>query len=429
MHNVWLILKREYMERVRTKSFVISTLLFPVLIVGLIVIPARMVMLKSPATKRLVVVASRADVAEAVKAALERTPKAAVHEPGVANQEIAAPPSYEVAVNLTTTKEERSLLTARVTAGTLDGYLWLPEESLHARQASYYARETSDYLQRDEIERAVNRALLRYRLAEHGMSASQMDTVLAPVDLQTVTLDQGKESSASGLAQFMSVFVLILLLYLTLVIYGVAVMRSVLEEKSSRVVEVLLSAVTPKQMMAGKLLGVGAVGLTQVCIWMLLSALLLAPGVLALGDSGKIDIPLTLLPAFAVFFVLGYMLYSAMFAALGAMVNSEQEGQQFQLIVTLPLIVPMILLSFVIRQPSAPLSVWMSMVPLFSPVLMYVRMVVQMPPLWQITLSLAILVATIYAVLVLCSRIYRVGILMYGKKPGIAEIFKWIRYA
>jgi ABC-2 type transport system permease protein len=227
----------------------------------------------------------------------------------------------------------------------------------------------------------------------------------------------------------MSVFVLILLLYFTLVVYGVAVMRSIVEEKSSRVMEVLLSAVSPKQMMAGKLLGVGAVGLTQILIWMAFGALFLAPGMLAFEGAARIDLPLILIPAFAVFFILGYLLYSALFAALGAIVNSDQEANQLQLIVTLPLIVPMVLLNYILRQPNAPFSVWMSMVPLFSPVLMYVRIVVQTPPLWQIALSLAILLVTIYGVLVLCSRIYRVGILMYGKKPSVSELLKWVRYA
>jgi ABC-2 type transport system permease protein len=435
VRNTLLILRREYLERVRTKSFLISTLLFPSLVVLLIVVPGEMVTLKSPAPRHIVVVAPTQELGQAVKTELGRT--AAGPADGTMKstkgpsegENSSATSDYRVELDLNPTENERALLSAKVAAGAIDGYLWLPNEILNTRQVTYYARETSDYLQDDGIQRAVSRALLRYRLSGNGMSAEQVDGLLTPVRLQTITLREGKESPASGLGQFLSVFVLILLLYFTLVIYGVAVMRSIVEEKSSRVMEVMLSAVAPKQMMAGKLLGVGAVGLTQILIWTVLGALLMAPGALAIEGTGAMDLPLILVPAFAVYFILGYMLYSALFAALGAIVNSDQEASQLQLIVTLPLIVPMVLLNFILRQPNAPFSVWMSMVPLFSPVLMYVRIVVQTPPLWQIALSLVILLVTIYAVLVLCSRIYRVGILMYGKKPSLSEVLKWIRYA
>jgi ABC-2 type transport system permease protein len=434
VRNTLLILRREYLERIRTKSFLISTLLFPSLIVLLIVVPGRMTMLKAPTLRHIVVAAPTEELGQAVKTELERTPAEInrtvdPEEHPTAAEARSTRSEYRVDLDLNPTEHERALLSAKVAAGAIDGYLWLPDDAKTLAQATYYARETSDYMLDEVLQRAVSRGLLRYRLAGHGISTEQVDGLLTPVQLQTITLREGKERPAAGLGQFLSVFVLILLLYFTLVIYGVAVMRSIVEEKSSRVMEVMLSAASPKQMMAGKLLGVGAVGLTQILIWMALGALLMAPGVLAFEGAGAIDLPLMLVPAFAVYFVLGYMLYSALFAALGAIVNSDQEASQLQLIVTLPLIVPMVMLNFIMRQPNAPFSVWMSMVPLFSPVLMYVRIVVQTPPMWQIALSLAILLVTIYGVLVLCSRIYRVGILMYGKKPSVSEVLKWIRYA
>jgi ABC-2 type transport system permease protein len=224
---------------------------------------------------------------------------------------------------------------------------------------------------------------------------------------------------------------MVMMLYMTLLIYGMSVMRSVLEEKTSRVMEVVLSSAKASELMAGKILGVGAVGLTQVAIWIVIAAGASAPALLAMAgvkDSG-FHIEMRVLPAFAVFFVLGYMLYSTLFAALGAMVNSEQEAQQWQTFVTLPIVVPMVMMMFVIRQPNAPLSVWMSMVPFFAPILMYLRIVVQTPPWWQIALSIGLLIATIWGVIWMCSRIYRIGILMYGKKPTLPEIMKWVKYA
>jgi ABC-2 type transport system permease protein len=144
---------------------------------------------------------------------------------------------------------------------------------------------------------------------------------------------------------------------------------------------------------------------------------------------GEIDLPVAALPAFAIFFVLGYMLYSSMYAALGAMVNSEQEAQQWQFFVTMPIIVPVMMMTYVIRQPNSPLSMWMSLVPFFAPILMYMRIVVQTPPWWQIALSVGLLAATVWGIIALCSRIYRVGILMYGKRPTLPEIIKWVKYA
>jgi ABC-2 type transport system permease protein len=135
------------------------------------------------------------------------------------------------------------------------------------------------------------------------------------------------------------------------------------------------------------------------------------------------------IPAFAVFFVLGFLLYSALYAALGAMVNSEHEAQQWQFLVVMPIIIPVMPMTYVVRQPNAPLSVWMSLVPFFAPILMYIRVVVETPPPWQIGVCIALLVLTVWGAVALCSRIYRVGILMYGKKPNLPEIVKWIRYA
>ena len=207
-------------------------------------------------------------------------------------------------------------------------------------------------------------------------------------------------------------------------------MRSVLEEKTSRVMEVVLSSATAGELMAGKILGVGAVGLTQIAVWVLIGLGATTPGLLAARNQlSDINLSPAALPAFAVFFVLGFLLYSALYAALGAMVNSEQEAQQWQFVVVMPIIIPVMLMTYVIRQPNAPLSVWMSLVPFFAPILMYVRVVVQPPPLWQIGVCIALMVLTVWGAVALCSRIYRVGILMYGKRPTLPEIVKWVRYA
>jgi ABC-2 type transport system permease protein len=222
---------------------------------------------------------------------------------------------------------------------------------------------------------------------------------------------------------------MVMLLYMTVLLYGVSVMRSVLEEKNSRILEVLLSSATSTELMIGKVLGVGAVGLTQIVVWVVMAGAFALPSLAMQPDLSQLQVSPAVLVAFGVFFFLGYMLYSTIYAAIGAIVTTEQEGQQLNFIIVIPLVISMMMLSAVVQTPDSPSVVWLSMVPFLAPVLMYARIVIQTPPLWQIALSLFLLIATIAGILVLCARIYRVGILIYGKRPNLPEILKWLKYA
>jgi ABC-2 type transport system permease protein len=422
MRNAWLILRREYLERVRTKSFIVSTLLLPALMIGLMVLPGKLAMLKASGTKRVAVVCANPDFARAVQSQLEAGK--------VEVEDSASSPRYKVEIVSTPDEAARVALNGRIGAGTLDGYVWLSNDALASRKISYVARETSDFIETETMRGALKTALLGHELRSRGVAAAEADKLMTGVDLETVSIKGGQEKKGGGPLQFLSAIVLVMMLYMTLILYGVAVMRSVLEEKTSRVMEVVLSSATAKELMAGKILGVGAVGLTQIALWVVISLGVTTPGLLAARSQlSEISLSPAALPAFAVFFVLGFLLYSALYAALGAMVNSEQEAQQWQFLVVMPLIIPIVMMTYVIRQPNAPLSMWMSLVPFFAPILMYIRVVVQMPPLWQIGVCIAVLLLTLWGVVALCSRIYRVGILMYGKKPTLPEIVKWIRYA
>ena len=219
---------------------------------------------------------------------------------------------------------------------------------------------------------------------------------------------------------------------MTVLIYGINVMRSVIEEKSSRVLEVLLGSVSPMQLMAGKIIGVGAVGLTQIFLWAAAGVLLgghgashhLLGGVL---EGARLATPVLVL--FPVFFLLGYATYACLYAAIGAMVNSDDEAAQFQFPVTLPLLLCMVFSTAIIGDPNSPLAFWLSLFPLTSPIIMFVRVSVSTPPSWQLALSIGLSLFSLYGLVWLSSRIYRVGILMYGKRPTVAEILKWLRYA
>ncbi len=415
MRNIWLIIQREYLERVHTKSFIISTALFPAMILGFTLLPTKLATVKSGGTRHIEVVSDNPEFVTAVKAHLEADKKA----------------KYVVDVSTDPTEQTRAALKNKVDSASLDGFIWLTNDAVKAGKVNYFARETSDFIEVATLQSALRMALLRGALVSRGVSSADIDKLTSELDLETVTLKGGEEKKSDGPGQFVNILVMVMMLYMTLLIYGMSVMRSVLEEKTSRVMEVVLASAKASELLAGKILGVCAVGLTQLAIWLTIALGASSPMLLGLAkvQGSSFHIEPKILPAFLVFFVGGYMLYSSLFAALGSMVNSEQEAQQWQMFVTLPIVIPMVMWWFVMRQSNAPVSVWMSMVPLFSPILMYIRIVVQTPPWWQIALSIAILAASIAGVIWLCARIYRVGILMYGKKPTLPEIMKWVKYA
>ena len=218
-------------------------------------------------------------------------------------------------------------------------------------------------------------------------------------------------------------------MYFVILFYGMNVARSIIEEKTSRIFEVLLATIKPEEMMAGKVLGVGAVGLTQVGIWMIGAIALSIPGLISLGNDVSFRITPAQMAFFVVFFLLGYILYSGMAAALGAMTSSEQELQQMNMFLMLPLIACSGVVFNVVADPDGLLAKVFSFIPFCTPLIMYVRIAVHQPPWYEIALSILGLVVTILAILWFAARVYRVGILMYGKKPNLPELFRWLRYS
>jgi len=429
MHNTWLIIQREYLERVRSKAFLIFTILVPALMFGLIILPSKLMMMKSAGTHHVVVVSADKDLAQRVVSEITAEKKKEDRTSARSEDQLIAP-KYTATVETDLSDSTRAQLNQRIDSDGLDGYLWLTPDVGSTRKVTYYTKNSSDFFETETMRAAVRVALTRSALANSGVKDDEVRDLLKPVSIDTLRVEKGKVSKSGGMLAFLLPMMLMMMIYMTVIIYGVAVMRSVIEEKTSRVMEVLLSSVTAKELMAGKILGVGAVGLTQMLIWVGTGAILGSGVVAAAREMMKdVHLPLAIMVAFPVFFVLGYLLYSSMYAALGAMVNSDEEAQQMQWPVVMPLIACAVFASAVIRQPASPLAFWLSLFPLTSPIIMFVRICVQVPPAWQIALSVGLLVGTIYGMVWLCSRIYRVGILMYGKRPTLPEILKWIKYA
>ena len=427
MHNAWLVIQREYIERIRSKAFIIMTLLMPVFMASTILIPALLSNMRSGVTRRIVLVANNRELAEAIKQQLIAPPIATDTQLRSAKKSEA--PRFAVEISTDTSDAERDKLRHDVSDGKIDGFLWLTDSDLANRKVVFSAKDVTDFGESIELRNAVQSALVKRQLGRKGMSEPEIESVLKPIDLDSIRIEKGKEG-ASGIAVFLVSFTMVMLLYVNVLVYGFAVMRSIIEEKSSRILEVLLSSVTAKQLLAGKIIGVGAVGLTQVAIWLAIAGAFSLIGLSSTGSAlANVHIPAIGVVAFGVYFVLGYFMYSTMYAALGSMVNSDQEAQQVQWPAMLPIFFAIVMATPVLQHPNSQLAFWASLFPFFTPILMFVRIMAETPPIWQILLSIVLMLLTTWGLLGLSSRIYRVGILMYGKRPTLPELRKRLRSA
>jgi len=427
MRNTWVILKREYLERVRTRTFLVLTLLAPAFMTALMILPAKLATMGEQ-REHIVIVASSQQLGDNIRRQLWAEPLISEE-----NEDNGAKPKpedhYTIDVDTTATEAERTALRDKIAAREIDGFLWLTDEAIATHAVSWDGREMAGSREESWIGDAVNRVLQQQELTRKGLTAAQSDELLKPVKIETFRIDNGRETKSSGSGRFLEIIVMVMLIYVAVLLYGISVMRSVLEEKTSRIIEVLLSSASSTELMTGKLLGVGAVGLTQIVAWTVMAGVIALPSLASQPNFSELQLSPLVMVSFALYFLLGYLLFSTMYAAIGAIATTEQEGQQLQFIIVIPLVLSVFMLSPVIRTPDSAAVVWMSMIPFFSPIVMYARIVVQTPPLWQIGLSLALMVATIAGLVVLCARIYRIGVLIYGKRPNLPEIMKWLKYA
>jgi ABC-2 type transport system permease protein len=426
MREAMLVAKREYLERIRSKAFLFMTIAFPLLI-SLSMGGSFFASKLGGGHKHIVVASNDAALAHAVLTQLKS------NKDSQQTVDLLAP----------ATEEDHAALTRRVDSKDIDGYLWLETRGVETRgaqsqpgaalpDASYVSRGSADLFTAGTLESAVNRALMREELTKRGISSGEVDTLLQRVDLKTTQVKEGKTSSSDAMKSFFGAYIMVFLLYFVTVFYGMNVARSVVEEKTSRVFEVLLSTTRPESLMAGKLLGVGAAGMTQLGIWFA-AAILLSGSTLAatLGKGGLASFGITglQLAFFVVYFLLGFLFYSALAAGFGASVSNEQEIQQFSMIIVMPLLVGLILMTYILANPNALPVVLLSLFPPCTPVVMYLRISQQVPPWWQLALSVVLLIAFIWAAIWVASKIYRVGILMYGKRATLPEMLRWLRYS
>ncbi len=410
LKNVLLVARREYLERVRAKSFIVMTVLIPLLMGG--ALGAMYLMNRNlGSAQHLAVITNQPEFPADLQTEL-------ADSHGLNKPVVEAYPLHEAGIRERLDGELRSK------GSHLDGYLIeIPGAGPAARPSfEWVPKVQSDVITRSRVADAVRGALTREKLITSGMSPTEITALLAPIDLSA-----GNQKNDHAGAAVASAWGMYFLMYFVILFYGMNVARSIIEEKTSRVFEVLLATVRPSEMLAGKVIGVGSVGLTQVGIWIVVATVALKSQ--AFGQDLHILPSAGQTALFVIFFVLGYTLYSSIASALGAMTNSEQELQQLQIFLMLPLIFSSLIIFNVITNPDGPIAQVFSFVPFTAPLIMYTRVIVGKPDALAVTLSLAGLVVTIAIVLWLASRIYRVGILMYGKKPNLPEIMRWLRYS
>ncbi|MGC2475501.1 MAG: ABC transporter permease [Candidatus Sulfotelmatobacter sp.] len=429
MRNTWIILKREYLERVRTRTFLVLTLLAPAIMTALMILPAKLATMGEKA-QHFVIVASTQQFGETVRQQLMSEPMGGEEAEAEGSATQRKPEDqYVIDVDTNSTETEQASLRDKVSNRDIDGFLWLTDDAIAAHKVDWDTREMAGSREKSWIGDAVNRIVKQQELAKAGLPSAQSQELLTPVKVESVRIEHGREAKGSGNGRFLEIVVMVMLIYVAVLLYGISVMRSVLEEKTSRIIEVLLSSASSTELMTGKLLGVGLVGLTQIVVWTVMAGVIALPSLAAQPNFSELQISPLVMISFVLYFLFGYLLYSTMYATIGAITTTEQEGQQLQFLIVMPLVLSVFMLAPVLRTPDSAVVVWLSMVPFFSPIVMYARIVVQTPPLWQIALSLVLMVATIAGLVVLCARIYRIGVLIYGKRPTLPEILKWLKYA
>ena len=441
MKKFLAVVKREYVQRVRAKMFIVSTILLPVVMSLFGLVPALILSLDTGSAMRVAVVDQTGKMYPHLKQSLasdesDQVPSFDPQSDGTSERRSRRGFGNfvleEVSIGNRTPEEIGAELDRRLRAKELDGYVILPADFLDHGEAEFFNRNPGDVLSRRIIQSALNRAVREERLIAANVDTKTREELFQPVQLQAVKIGASDQERDSG-GSFALVFGIGFVMYLAILMYGQVILGAVIEEKETRIAEILFSSVKPFALMMGKLVGVSLVALTQLTIWELAFSAFAFYGVNLLASRGVRanipSIPFSHYIYFALFFLLGYFIYATIYALVGSMVTTAQEGGQLAMPIILILVVSFYLFFPVSRSPDSTFSFWVSMIPFSAPVAMLVRIVTQTPPFWQIALSLFIGFSTVLAIMWIASRIYRVGMLMYGKRASIPEALRWARQA
>jgi len=450
MRKFLAIVKHEYKKIVVKWSFLLGTLLFPIIGLGFAVVPAIIFSLKGEQTRIVVIDPAnkvlprlKANVsAERIAKKAEDAMKERFDAPSAAQQDQMKQSAAMLASGFAfveydpagkSSDQIRQELNAKAAADEIDAYLVIPDDIGAANAVfEFRSRKAGDFVANDTLKDALNEAVRSQRLADANIDEKLLQNLSQNVKFESKAISEKGEEKDSEML-FIASLVIGMLIYITLTIYGQVIMGAVVEEKETRIAEILFSSASPFELMFGKLVGVGLAGLTQLAIWVASIAAVI--GFLSTqSDTGQL---IATLPSvsplmifyFFIFFIVGYFIYASIFALIGAMVTTVQEGGQFAFPPIMVMLIGFYFCFAVIRDPNSSLSFWVSIAPLLAPMTMPVRILAEVPPFWQIALSVLLNSLAIVGLVWLAARVYRVGMLMYGKRATIPEVLKWIRQA
>jgi len=422
MSKIWVVVRREFLSRVRTKWFVISTILGPIFMAAVVLLP--LVIATKGGRERSIAVVDMSETRFGETVTEMLNGPAPVHavriETAVADLEVVADSLARV-----------------VGRKQLDGFLLISDETVEDGRVEYRGSNASAQMDMEILRRILEQATLTERLEERGVDPQLVAEATIQLSMRTVTVRGGETTEQTGETTFALAYFMWFLLYFAILFYGVQVLGAVVEEKTTRIVEVLVSSLKPFELLAGKVLGVGAVGLFQLLVWAVTARLLFTQRDLLAGLFGfegmsqafnLPDVPIATISVLLVYFILGYFLYAAMFAAVAATSSTEAEARQAQAPVTMLLVIPAVIsLMAMITEPDGGLFVALTLIPLSSPIAMPGRWVVSDVTGPELVASVVLLLAALVLVTWIGGRIYRTGILMYGKRPSAREIWRWVR--
>ncbi len=427
MAKLWAIIKREYLERVRTKWFIFATVFGPIFFGAMIIIPAVLAKRGTATaefTNTRILDATTTGFGNRIAEGIMRT-----RPPGAASPEV-------IVVTPSELSQAESTATKQVMAKQVSGYLVVDVRTLGGEQIKYAGRNATSLGDMERMRSVVRDALLSQRLEQAGIDSSRVrDLTFIPLRLATERItDKGR--GGSGTVSIIFAGAIAFLLYMSIVLYGQNVLRGVLEEKTTRVAEVVVSSVSPETLLAGKVLGVGAVGLTQQVLWVITTVIMFKLREPVLQKFGISTMPFAL-PEISfglallllLFFVLGFIFYSSLYAAVGASVNSEQEAQQAVQPMLILLVATAIFINPILMNPTSKLATVMSLLPFSAPIIMPLRLALGSVPWYELAGSLVGLLLACWGATWMAARIYRVGLLMYGKRPTLREMGRWLSYS
>jgi ABC-2 type transport system permease protein len=437
MKKMMAVFKREYLQTVRKKMFIIMTFLLPFLMALLLAVPATLVR-RGLREKTVVVIDGTGKLGDAFGDTQPRSSLPATLQK--MEQESSPAKIKSTYVNAADRDPERAAepylrdLRGTGEGAAIDGVLVVSASVLTDTdgKVTFYSRSSADIIAQERMGRTLTRALQRLRIEESGVDPAKVDQILSEVDISAVQISKSGDKKGGGEMNLFIGFVFGALLIMPVFLYGVEIMRGIIQEKNDRVVEVLVSSMSPTHLLSGKILGLAAVGLTQTGVWLIMGALGGAYTAVSATMAG-FNVMQFLRPEvfiyFLVFFILGYLMLVCVYAIGGAACTSERDAQQLLAPIIMVMMLPWFLMMPILTNPDSTLAVVLSMIPLFAPMAMFARVLVSEPPLWQIFLSILLTLGTIYVFLVAAAKIFRVGVLTYGKRPTIPELWRWMKVA